>query len=135
MVNPNTYFLLVLRLSSNGQAQTWKALYINVIFSNDIKLIIFLLAALTVLCTRRSLLGQLHPYYRHVYIHVFIVHVVNYKAKSYVNDNTWSHTCALIPLCSNCDFYVNWKDFSLAIGICVKLGAQEGLQKYFGRHL
>ena len=31
-VNPNTYFLLVLRLSSNGQAQTWKALYINVMF-------------------------------------------------------------------------------------------------------
>ena len=48
-VNPNTYFLLVLRLSSNGQAQTRKALDINVFFSNDIKLMSFLLAALTVL--------------------------------------------------------------------------------------
>ena len=41
------------------------------------------------------------------------IHVVNYTAKSYVNDNTWSRTCALIPLCSSCDFYVNWKDFSM----------------------
>ena len=48
-VNPNTYFLLVLRLWSNGQAQTRKALYINVMFSNDIILMSFLLAALTVL--------------------------------------------------------------------------------------
>ena len=45
----NTYFLLVLRLSSNGQAQTWKALYVNAMISNDIKLMNFLLAALTVL--------------------------------------------------------------------------------------
>ena len=36
-VNPNKYFLLVLRLSSNGQAQTWKTLYLIVMFSNDIK--------------------------------------------------------------------------------------------------
>ena len=48
-VNPNKYFLLVLRLSSNGQAQTWKAVNINVMFSNDIKLMNFLLAALTLL--------------------------------------------------------------------------------------
>ena len=48
-VNPNSYFLLVLRLSSNGQAQTRNALYINVLFSNDIKLMSFLLASLTVL--------------------------------------------------------------------------------------
>ena len=41
------------------------------------------------------------------------IHVVNCTAKSYVNDNTWSRTCALIPLCSSCDFYVNWKDFSM----------------------
>ena len=41
------------------------------------------------------------------------IHVVNYTAKSYVNDNTWSRTCALIPLCSSCDFYVNSKDFSM----------------------
>ena len=41
------------------------------------------------------------------------IHVVNNTAKSYVNDNTWSCTCALIPLCSSCDFYVNWKDFSM----------------------
>ena len=40
-------------------------------------------------------------------------HVVNCTAKSYVNDNTWSRTCALIPLCTSCDFYVNWKDFSM----------------------
>ena len=33
----------------NDQAQTWKSLYINVMFSNDTKLMIFLLAALTVL--------------------------------------------------------------------------------------
>ena len=48
-VSPMKYFLLVLRLSSNGQAQTWKALNINVMFSNDIKRMNFLLAALTVL--------------------------------------------------------------------------------------
>ena len=40
------------------------------------------------------------------------IHVVNYTAKSYVNDNTWSRTCALIHWCS-WDFYVNWKDFSM----------------------
>ena len=51
---PNTYFLLVLRSSSNGQAQAWKALYINVMFSNDIKLMNSLLAALTVLRTKKS---------------------------------------------------------------------------------
>ena len=45
----NKYFLLVLRLSSIGHTQTWKALYLNVMFSNDIKPIYFLLAALTVL--------------------------------------------------------------------------------------
>ena len=44
-VNSNTYFSLVLRLSSNGQAQTSEALYINM-FSNDINLMNFLLAAL-----------------------------------------------------------------------------------------
>ena len=41
--------LFILCLPSNGQAQTWKALYINVMFSNDIKLRNFILAALTVL--------------------------------------------------------------------------------------
>ena len=46
---PNNYFLLVLRLSSIDQAQTWKALYINVMVSNDTKLMNFLLAAFTVL--------------------------------------------------------------------------------------
>ena len=50
------------------------------------------------------------------------IHVVNYTAKSYVNDNTWSRTCALIPLCRSCDFYVNWKDFSM-------------LEKQYGRTL
>ena len=49
LVNPNMYFLIVLRLSSYGQAPTWKALYINVMFSNDIKLMNVLLDALTVL--------------------------------------------------------------------------------------
>ena len=39
----------MLRLSSNGQAHTWKVLYINVMLSNDIKLMNFILAALTVL--------------------------------------------------------------------------------------
>ena len=39
----------MLCLLTNGQAQTRKALYINVMFSNDIKLMSFLLAALTVL--------------------------------------------------------------------------------------
>mgnify|MGYP003692046561 CR=1 FL=1 len=41
------------------------------------------------------------------------IHVVNHTAKSYVNDNTLSRTCALIPLCSSCDFYINWKGFSM----------------------
>ena len=41
----------MLRLSRNSQAQTRKALYIKVMFSNDIKLMSFLLAALTVLRT------------------------------------------------------------------------------------
>ena len=41
------------------------------------------------------------------------VHVVNCTAKSYANNNTWSRTCALIPLHSRCDFYVNWEDFSM----------------------
>ena len=41
------------------------------------------------------------------------IHLVNCTANSYVNDNTWSCICALIPLCSSCDFNVNWKDFSL----------------------
>ena len=45
-VNPNTYILVVLRLSSNGQAQTWKALYINVMFSDDTKLMIFFIGCL-----------------------------------------------------------------------------------------
>ena len=49
MVNPYKYFLLVLRLSSNDQAQTWKALNIHVMFSNDINLMNFLLGAFTVL--------------------------------------------------------------------------------------
>ena len=48
-INPNKYFLLVLRLSSNGQAQTWKAMNINVMFSHYIKLMNFLLGVLTVL--------------------------------------------------------------------------------------
>ena len=48
-VNPNKFFLLVLRLSSNGQAQTWKAVNINVMFSIDIKLMNFPLAVLTLL--------------------------------------------------------------------------------------
>ena len=50
-LQPNTPLLLVLRLLSNGtgQAQTRKALYINVMFLNVIKLMNFLLAALTVL--------------------------------------------------------------------------------------
>ena len=39
------------------------------------------------------------------------IHVVKYTAKSYVSDNIWSRTYALIPLCSNCDFYVNGKIF------------------------
>ena len=34
-MNLNKYFLLVRRLSSNGHAQTWKSLYINVMCSND----------------------------------------------------------------------------------------------------
>ena len=34
------------------------------------------------------------------------IHVVNYTTKSYVNANTSSHR-------SNCDFFVNWKDFSM----------------------
>ena len=42
------------------------------------------------------------------------IHIVNCKVKSYINGNTWSRTCALIPLCSSCDFYVNWKKFSNA---------------------
>ena len=41
------------------------------------------------------------------------IHDVNCTAKSDVNDNTWSRTCALILLCSSCDFYVNWKDLSM----------------------
>ena len=42
----------MLPLSRNGQAQTRKALYINVMFSNDIKLMSFLLADLTLLRTK-----------------------------------------------------------------------------------
>ena len=41
-INPDEFWLLVLRLSSIGQTQIWKALYINIIFSNDIQPIIFL---------------------------------------------------------------------------------------------
>ena len=41
-INPDEFCLLVLRLSSIGQTQIWKAQYINIMFSNDIKPIIFL---------------------------------------------------------------------------------------------
>ena len=41
-INPIKYFLLMLHFLSNSQAQTRKALYMNVLFSNDIKLIDFL---------------------------------------------------------------------------------------------
>ena len=34
------------------------------------------------------------------------IHVVNCTAKSQVNDNKWSRTCALIPSCFSCDFFV-----------------------------
>ena len=77
LVNPNTYFLLVLRLSSNGQAQTWKALYINVMFSNDIKLMNFLLAALTVL--RKLIAKSFGIFCTGSYIsNLFIIHVILY---------------------------------------------------------
>ena len=38
---------------------------------------------------------------------------VNCIAKNYVDDKTCSCTPALIPLCSSCDSYVNWNDFSM----------------------
>ena len=41
------------------------------------------------------------------------IHVVNYTVNGYINDNTWSRPCAPNPFCSSCDFYVNWKDFSV----------------------